>query len=63
MKVLKKREGDVVVLPLDADTVDVFVGQGWTGWTRMKREGGAFKILNGNGLNRDQFQEFLQCLK
>ncbi len=61
-KVLKKREGEVIVLPLDQDTIDVFVGSGWNNWTRLRREGGAFKILNGAGLSREQFQEFLKCV-
>ena len=61
-KVLRKREGEVIVLPLDKDTIDVFVGAGWENWTRLRREGGAFKILQGTGLNREQFAEFLRCL-
>lgn len=61
-KAHRKLEGDLVVLPIDKNTVDVFVGNGWENWTRLQRDGSAFKILSGAGLNREQFQEFLKCV-
>ncbi len=62
MKVKAKREGSVVVMPLDNNTIDVFVGNGWDNWTRLQREGQNFKILKGEGLNREHFKEFLKCV-
>lgn len=58
----RMREGDVIVLPVDSEIVDVFTGNGWDNWTRLRKDGSAFKIERGAGLNREQFKDFMKCV-
>ena len=43
-----KRESDIVILPLNHRTVDVFTGKGWDNWSR-------FEITPSMNPNRDKY--------
>jgi hypothetical protein len=56
------REGDVVVLPRDDKTVDIFTGQGWDRHTVFEVSEGKIRFVKGVALSQEQFKKFKSCL-
>jgi len=50
------REGNILVLPRNNETVDVFLGSGWENHSVFKLESGKPKLVAGTGLSEVQFR-------
>jgi hypothetical protein len=58
----RKLEGEIVILPVEKNIIDVFTGNGWESWSRFLNTGTYLKLIKGSGVSDSVYAQLMKML-